>query len=101
VASQTVADDFIVNDFNGDIFIAENGINSLGFVSSKANSTVTETLVGGPSSSALLGPAAVVWARGQEGRTLISSTDGGVMGYLTGNHTIGGSISLVHVGKEH
>lgn len=100
VASQTVVDDFMVDERNGDIFIAEGGINELAFVSAKGNSTVPETLVGA-SSLALADPTAAVWARGEEGKKLIISTTGGVLGYLSGNHTVGGTISAVNVGKKH
>jgi hypothetical protein len=97
VASQTVVDDFIVNDSNGDVFVVGGGPSGLAFVSAKANSTVPETLVG----AGLAGSTAAVWARGQEGRSLLVSTTGGVMQYISGNYTIGGTVSLVHVGNEH
>ena len=101
VASQTLVDDFIVNDRNGDIFIAEDGLNELAFVSARGNSTVPKTVVGLPNSTALAGPTAAVWARGEEGRTLIVSTNGNLLGYLNGNHTIGGRINLINVCAEH
>jgi hypothetical protein len=97
VALQTLADDFIVNDYNGDIFIAEGGLSELDFVSSQGNGTIPQTLVGAPNSLALAGPTAAVWARGEEGRSLIVSTNGGLLGYLSGNHTIGGRINLIHL----
>ena len=97
VASQTLVDDFVINDRNGDIFIAEGGINELAFVKARGNRTVPKTLVGSPNSTALAGPTAAVWARGEEGRTLIVSTNGGLLGYLDGNHTIGGRINLINV----
>lgn len=96
MASQTLADDFI-NDYNGDIFVAEGGLSELGFVSAKGNGTIPKTLVGAPNNLALAGPTAAVWARGEEGRSLIVSTNGGLLGYLSGNHTIGGRINLIHV----
>jgi hypothetical protein len=98
VASQTLVDDFIVNDFNGDIFIAGDGVNELSFVSAWRNDTDPETLLGSPNSTILAGPTAAVWARGEEGRTLIVSTNGGILGYLNGNHTIGGRINRINVG---
>ncbi|KAF4627507.1 hypothetical protein G7Y89_g10652 [Cudoniella acicularis] len=97
VATQTLADDFIVNDYNGDIFIAENGLNELGFVGAKSNSTIPETILGGGNSTALFGPTAVRWAKGAEGRSLIVTDTGGIYQYVTGNLTKGGKINLVHL----
>lgn len=93
-------DDFIVNDFNGDIFTVGAGTAGLAFVSAKANSTVAVTLVGAPGSVALSGATAAVWAKGQEGRTLLVSSDGGVVQYISGNITAGGAVSLVRVGGK-
>lgn len=91
VATQTLADDFIVNRVNGNLFIAENGGNGLGFVKGEGNNTVVESI------AEVAGPAAVIWVPGQEGRRLFVGTDGGVLGYITGNHTVGGTISVVDV----
>ncbi|KAH6662261.1 hypothetical protein B0J14DRAFT_610895 [Halenospora varia] len=100
VATGTLADDFIVNSKNGDLYIAQNGLNSLGFLSTKGNgnSTVPVAIAGGVNSTDLLGPTAVVWARGMEGRKLVVSTTGGVRQYLSGKFVAGGSIAVVDVG---
>jgi hypothetical protein len=100
VASQTLADDFIVNDENGDVFIAENGDNELGFLSHNTygNASVPETLVGSVNSTVLAGPTAARWAKGEEGRTLIVTTTGGLLGYLAGGtHVVGGRINRIDV----
>jgi hypothetical protein len=91
VATQTLADDFIVNRVNGGLFIAENGGNVLSFVKGEGNNTVVEKI------AEMAGPTAVIWVPGQEGRRLFVSTDGGVAGYIIGNYTIGGTISVVDV----
>ncbi|KAH8670127.1 hypothetical protein BGZ60DRAFT_406712 [Tricladium varicosporioides] len=100
LATGTLADDFIVNSNNGDLYIAQNGMNSLGFLSAKGkgNNTVPVTIAGGGNSTDLLGPTAVVWAKGMEGRRLIVSTTGGVRQYLSGNFVADGTVAVVDVG---
>lgn len=100
VASQTLADDFIVNDYNGDIYVAENGINELGFVRGRGNGTTPVVLAGSVNGTELAGPTAALWARGGEGKSLLVSSTGGIMGYLQGKDTVGGRISLVCVEGE-
>jgi hypothetical protein len=101
VATPTAIDDFIVNDFNGDLYLAENGANALGFVCCDgANGTVPETLFDGPNSTALLSPTAAIWAKGAEGRTLLVSNAGGFIQQVTGvNFTGGAGIKIVHLDK--
>jgi hypothetical protein len=96
VATQTPCDDIILNDFNGDLYIAENGGNSLGFVGHDSNSTVPEKLL---NASTLLSPTAVIWAKGAEGRTLLVSTAGNFTQFFTPNFTgpSGEAIYTVHL----
>lgn len=100
VASQTLVDDFIVDDCNGDLFLAENGLNSLAFLPAKDHGTVPEVVAGAPNSTELAGPTAVVWTRSGGRRNLVVSSTGGLLGYLQGKHTIGGRISLVYIDKD-
>jgi hypothetical protein len=99
VASQTLVDDFIVNDYNGDIYLAENGLSELGFVSGRGNGTPL-VLAGSPNSTTLAGPTAALWVKGEEGKSLLVSSTGGLSGYLQGINTVGGRISLVCVHGE-
>jgi hypothetical protein len=98
VATPTPADDFVVNDFNGDIYIAEQGtINGIGFVSNDAYGSAPVTIAGGPNSTALLGPTAAIWAKGAVGRTLLVSLTGGFEQFFTKNYTGGGKVAIVHL----
>lgn len=95
VGSQTSVDDFIVDDRTGDVYVAENGLNELGFIDTQAKSTIPSVLAGSPNSTQLAGPTSAQWVRGQEGKRLIMATTGGLLGYLNGSHTVGGTISLI------
>ncbi|KAL2874083.1 hypothetical protein SGCOL_010764 [Colletotrichum sp. CLE4] len=97
VATQTPIDDFIVNRYNGDVYLAELGGSALGLVRNGSNSTVPETLLGGINSTALLAPTSVVWAKGAEGRTLVVSETGGFEQFVTHNYTGGGRINIIHL----
>lgn len=97
IVTQTATDDFIINNFNGDLYLAENGFNALGFFSKRINGTLPETLLGGPNCTALLSPSAVIWAKGAEGRTLIISNSGNPSQFETGNFTGGGRINFVYL----
>lgn len=97
VASQTLVDDFVLNDFNGNIYLAENGLSKLACVRGRGDGTVPEVLAGASNSTELAGPTAAVWAKGGEGKKLIVSSTGGLLGYLSGTHQIGGQISLINV----
>lgn len=102
IVDQIFIDDFIVNEFTGDIFLAENGRNAFSFVDGKAiNGTpvVPETLIGGENSTDLLGPTAVIWEKGAEGRKLIISNSGDPMQFIdpTFNATKGGQLTFVQV----
>lgn len=102
ITRKTACDDFIVNPSNGDLYIAEQGfgnatVNGVGFVPGDkyGNSTAPVTIAGGPNSTALLGPTAVIWAEGKVGKTLLVTTTGGFTQFVTGNYTGGGTVSIV------
>lgn len=95
VVTQTPIDDFIVNEFNGDIYLAENGGNALAVVRSGSNSTVPITVLGGGNSTALLSPSAVIWQAGQEGRKLVLTNSGPAEQFVTQNFTGGGRLTFV------
>jgi hypothetical protein len=98
VAMSTPADDFIVNNLNGDVYIAESEpINGIGFVSRDAYGSTPITIAGGPNSTALLAPTAAIWAKGAVGRTLIVSVTGGFEQFFTKNYTGGGKVAIVHL----
>ncbi|KAK0753791.1 hypothetical protein B0T18DRAFT_385778 [Schizothecium vesticola] len=98
VASPTPADDFIVNDLNGDVYIAQaDTINGIGFVSKDAYGSAPVTIAGGPNTTALLGPTAVIWAKGAVGKTLLVSATGGFEQFYTQNYTGGGKVAIVHL----
>ncbi|KAF1972431.1 hypothetical protein BU23DRAFT_644480 [Bimuria novae-zelandiae CBS 107.79] len=98
VAISTPADDFIVNDLNGDVYIAQSEpANGIGFVSKEAYGSAPITIAGGPNSTALLGPTAAIWAKGAEGQTLIVSVTGGFEQFFTKNYTGGGKVAIVHL----
>jgi hypothetical protein len=98
VALHTPVDDFIVNDLNGDVYIAEQDpINGIGFLSHDCYGSEPTTSVGGPNSTALLGPTAAIWAKGAEGQTLIVSVTGGFEQFVTKNFTGGGKLATVHL----
>jgi len=98
VAISTPADDFIVNDLNGDVYITQSGpVNGIGFVSNEAYGSAPITIAGGPNSTALLGPTAAIWAKGAVGQTLIVSVTGGFEQFVTKNYTGGGKVAIVHL----
>jgi len=98
VASPTPADDFIVNDLNGDVYIAESEpINGIGFVSKDTYGSGPIIIAGGPNSTALVGPTAAIWAKGAVGKTLIVSVTGGFAQFVTKNYTGGGKVATVHL----
>ncbi|PVH91034.1 hypothetical protein DM02DRAFT_546593 [Periconia macrospinosa] len=98
VAISTPADDFIINDLNGDVYIAQSEpVNGIGFVSKEAYGSAPITIAGGPNSTALLGPTAAIWAKGAVGQTLIVSVTGGFEQFFTKNYTGGGKVAIVHL----
>jgi hypothetical protein len=98
VASPTPADDFIVNDLNGDIYIAESEpLSGIGFVSNDAYGSAPIIIAGGPNSTDLVGPTAATWAKGAVGRTLLVSVTGGFEQFVTKNFTGGGKVATVHL----
>ncbi|KAK1751315.1 hypothetical protein QBC47DRAFT_351402 [Echria macrotheca] len=98
VATSTPVDDFIVNDLNGDVYVAESEPNNgIGFVSENAYGSVPVTIAGGPNTTVLMGPTAAIWAKGAVGKTLLVSTTGGFEQFFTGNYTGGGTVSVVHL----
>ncbi|KAH8892316.1 hypothetical protein GQ53DRAFT_746199 [Thozetella sp. PMI_491] len=98
VALQTPVDDFIVNDLNGDVYIAEQEpINGIGFVSRDCYGSKPTTVVGGPNSTAFLGPTAAIWAKEAMGQILIVSVTGGFEQFVTKNYTGGGKLSTVYL----
>ncbi|KAH8679527.1 hypothetical protein BGZ60DRAFT_400185 [Tricladium varicosporioides] len=100
VVSGAPVDDFIVNDNNGDLFLAENGdMNALAFLG-KNSGTTPEILIGGPNTTNLLFPTAAIWAKGAEGRLLIVSNSGDGNQFVSGNFTGGGKLNFVHVGGK-
>jgi len=101
VASGMPVDDFTVNDFNGDLYLAEPGdLNALGVVRNRGDSTTPITLVGGQNTTSLLFPTAVIWAKNAQGRLLIVSNSGDPNQFLTGNFIGGGRLNFVHVGER-
>ena len=100
VATETPVDDFIVNDISGDVYMAEQGsLNALGFVAGDMYGSQPKTIVGGPNSTATLGPTAAIWAKGAVGRTLLVSVYGDVEQFVTKNYTGGGEIVFVHLDR--
>jgi hypothetical protein len=98
VATSTPADDFIVNDHNGDVYITQSEpVNGIGFVGNEAYGSAPVTIAGGPNSTALVGPTAAIWARDAVGRTLIVSVTGGFEQFVTKNYTGGGKVAFVHL----
>ncbi|KAJ4331282.1 hypothetical protein N0V95_009907 [Ascochyta clinopodiicola] len=98
VAISTPADDFIVNDHNGDVYIAQGApVNGIGLVSKEAYGSAPITIAGGPNSTALLGPTAAIWAKGAIGQKLIVSVTGGFEQFVTKNYTGGGKLAFVHL----
>lgn len=79
VATANQVDDFIVDEQNGDLYLAENGANALAVVkSASVNKTSVPILgMGVPGEdAALLSPTSVIWAKGEEGRKLIVLNSG-------------------------
>lgn len=101
IVKETPIDDFIVDEGNGDLYLAENGGNELGFVKGESfavNGTVPETILGGGSSTALLEPSAVIWAKGEEGWTLVVTNSGPESQFLPNATFVGGGrITVVHL----
>jgi len=102
IATQTPADDIILNDLNGDLYIAENGGNALSFVGGCSNSTIPEIILGGGNSTVLQSPTAVIWAKGAEGRTLLVSTAGDFTQFFTPDFQgpSGEGIQIVHLDQR-
>ena len=98
VAAPTPVDDFIVNDLNGDVYITQGDtINGIGFVSKDAYGSAPVTIAGGPGSTSLLGPTAMIWAKGEVGKTLLVTLTGGFEQFYTKNYTGGGKVAIVHL----
>lgn len=97
VANQTTVDDFAVDETNGDLYICQQEINGLGYLSGGAYGSTPTTIIGGGNSTALLGPSAAVWAKGAEGRTLLLSVTGGFEQFATQNYTGGGTVAIVNL----
>lgn len=97
VVTETPIDDFIVNECNGDLYLAQNFVNSLGFRAAKSNSTVPTILLGGVNSTELQEPSAVIWAKGEEGRKLIVTSSGPVEQFETQNFTEGGRLTFIEL----
>ncbi|KAK4206332.1 hypothetical protein QBC37DRAFT_459777 [Rhypophila decipiens] len=98
VASPTPVDDFIVNDLNGDVYVAESEpLSAIGFVSKDKYGSAPVTIAGGPNSTALVGPTAAIWAKGAVGKTLLVSVTGGFEQFVTKNFTGGGKVATVHL----
>ena len=98
VATPTPADDFIVNDKNGDVYIAESEpLNGIGFVSKDTYGSAPIIIAGGPNSTALVGPTAAIWAKGGVGKTLLVSVTGGFAQFVTKNYTGGGVVATVNL----
>ena len=95
VATNASFDDFIVNDYNGDLYFALNGNEALGFLPADSNETQPEIIYGGQNSTELLSPTAAIWAKGKEGKELIVSISGDFTQFLTGNFTGGGRLVFV------
>lgn len=100
IINNTPIDDFIVNELNGDLFLAEANGGSFSFVDGKAiNGTlaVPEILIGGGNSTALLDPTAVIWQKGAEGWKLVISNSGDLTPLVdpTANATIVGKLTFV------
>ena len=97
VASGIAGDDFVFNK-KGNAFISQNSQNDLVFLDPKGGSKTV--IAGSLDSTTLAGPSAC-----QFGRTLFDknslyvTTDGGLAGYITGNFTVGGTVSRIDVGK--
>jgi hypothetical protein len=98
VALSTPADDFIVNDLNGDVYITESEPrNGIGFISKDSYGAAPITIAGGPNSTALVGPTAAIWMKGAVGKTLLVSVMGGFEQFVTKKYTGGGKVVTVHL----
>ncbi|KAL9033691.1 MAG: hypothetical protein Q9214_007392 [Letrouitia sp. 1 TL-2023] len=94
VASNAPGDDFTL-DSKGNTFIALGSQNELGYVPAAGGSVA---VVAGSTSDTktLAGPTAVQFGRRSTDQgSVYVSTNGGVEGYITGNFTIGGTVTRV------
>jgi len=98
VATSTPVDDFVVNDLNGDVYVAESSPNNgIGLVKNDAYGSVPVTIAGGPNQTQILGPTAAIWAKGGVGKTLLVSATGGFEQFFTKNYTGGGKVAVIHL----
>lgn len=108
VASQAPVDDFIIDEYNGDIYAAlQSPLNGVGYLSHEKYGSVPQTIAGGPDSKDFLGTTAVTWAKGKHGRrpqngrndprTLVVTVAGDFTQFVTGNFTQGGKVAMLHL----